>query len=50
MVNQEYYTLGTAPSVIRQLFAYGLEQAKVVGPENVYDYSCLLYTSDAADE
>ena len=39
MVNQEYYTLGTAPSVIRQLFAYGLKQAKVVGPENVYDYS-----------
>ena len=39
MVNKEYYTLGTAPSVIRQLFAYGLEQAKVVGPENVYDYS-----------
>ena len=39
MVNQEYHTLGTAPSVIRQLFAYGLEQAKVVGPENVYDYS-----------
>ena len=39
MVNQEYYTLGSAPSVIRQLFAYGLEQAKVVGPENVYDYS-----------
>ena len=39
MVNQEYYSLGTAPSVIRQLFAYGLEQAKVVGPENVYDYS-----------
>ena len=39
MVNQEYYTLGTAPSVIRQLFAYGLEQAKIVGPENVYDYS-----------
>ena len=39
MVNQEYYTLCTAPSVIRQLFAYGLEQAKVVGPENVYDYS-----------
>ena len=39
MVNQEFYNLGTAPSVIRQLFAYGLEQAKVVGPENVYDYS-----------
>ncbi len=39
MVNQEYYKLGTAPSVIRQLFAYGLEQAKKVGAENVYDYS-----------
>ena len=39
MVNQEYYTLGTAPSVIRQLFAYGLEQAQVVGPDKVYDYS-----------
>ena len=39
LVNQEYYNLGTAPSVIRQLFAYGLEQAKVVGPEKVYDYS-----------
>ena len=39
MVNQEYYNLGTAPSVIRQLFAYGLEQAKIVGPEKVYDYS-----------
>lgn len=32
MVNQEYYNLGTAPSIIRQLFAYGLEQAKIVGP------------------
>lgn len=39
MVNQKYYRYGTAPSVIRELFAYGLEQAKKVGPENVYDYS-----------
>ena len=39
MVNQTFYELGTAPSVIRQLFAYGLEQAKIVGPENVFDYS-----------
>lgn len=39
MVNQEYYNLGTAPSVIRQLFAYGLDQAAKVGPEKVYDYS-----------
>ena len=38
MVNQEYYNLGTAPSVIRQLFAYGLEQvAKVTSPDTVYD-------------
>ena len=30
MVNQEFYHLGTAPSVIRQLFAYCLEQAAKV--------------------
>ena len=39
MVNQKYYGLGVAPSGIRALFAYGLEKAKEVGPENVYDYS-----------
>lgn len=39
MVNQKYYGYGTAPSVIRELFAYGLEQSKKVGPENVFDYS-----------
>ena len=39
MVNQTFYDLGTAPSVIRRLFAYGLEQAKIVGRENVFDYS-----------
>ena len=39
MVNEKYYGYGTAPSVIREMFAYGLEQAKVVGKENVYDYS-----------
>ena len=39
MVNQKFYQLGTAPSVIRELFAYGLEQAQVGGPENVFDYS-----------
>ena len=39
MVNQKFYQLGTAPSVIRELFAYGLEQAKIVGKENVFDYS-----------
>ncbi len=39
MVNKKNYELGTAPSVIRELFAYGLEKAKEVGPENIYDYS-----------
>ena len=39
MVNQEFYHLGTAPSVIRQLFAYGLEQTAKVGADKVYDYS-----------
>ena len=39
MVNEKYHGRGTAPSVIRELFAYGLQQAKVVGKENVFDYS-----------
>lgn len=39
MFNPQYYRLGAEPSVIRALFAYGLEQAALVGPENVYDYS-----------
>ena len=39
MVNQGFYHLGTAPSVIRELFAYGLQQAAIVGKENVFDYS-----------
>lgn len=39
MVNEKYHGLGTAPSVIRELFAYGLQQAKVVGKKNVFDYS-----------
>lgn len=39
MINEKYHGLGTAPSVIRELFAYGLQQAKIVGKENVFDYS-----------
>jgi aspartate aminotransferase len=39
MINQSCYKLGAEPSVIRALFAYGLQQAAIVGPENVYDYS-----------
>jgi aspartate aminotransferase len=39
MVNEKYYGYGTAPSIIRELFAYGLEQAKTLGKDKVYDYS-----------
>lgn len=39
MVNQKFYQLGTAPSVIRELFAYGLEQAQVVGRRTCSTYS-----------
>ncbi len=31
MYNQTMYELGSQPSIIRELFAYGLQQAKVVG-------------------
>ncbi|MCI8610152.1 MAG: pyridoxal phosphate-dependent aminotransferase [Firmicutes bacterium] len=39
MINQTMEQLGSSPSVIRELFAYGLTQAKIVGPENVFDYT-----------
>lgn len=39
MFNQYTYGLGTKKSCIRELFQYGLEQAKVVGRENVFDFS-----------
>ena len=39
MYNQTMYELGSQPSIIRELFAYGLQQAKVVGAENVFDYT-----------
>ena len=39
MLNQVYHQLGSAPSMIRELFAYGLQQAAIVGKENVFDYS-----------
>lgn len=39
MVNQEYCKLGSAPSAIRGLFTYGLQQARRVGADKVYDYS-----------
>ena len=39
MFSQSMYQLGAKRSCIRELFEYGLRQAKVVGPENVFDFS-----------
>jgi aspartate aminotransferase len=39
MLNKTFHKLGTAPSVIRELFAYGLKQAAAIGADKVYDYS-----------
>lgn len=39
IVNDRMYGLGSARSVIRELFEYGKTRAAVVGKENVYDYS-----------
>ena len=39
MINQDAYRLGANRSCIRDLFEYGQARAKVVGPENVFDYS-----------
>jgi len=39
MVNERMFGLGTARSVIRELFEYGKQRAAIVGPENVFDFS-----------
>lgn len=39
MVNQFFYELGNSQTSIMELFSFGLERAKEIGPENVYDYS-----------
>ena len=39
MVNPTYEKLGSTPSMIRELFAYGLRRSAEVGPEYVDDYS-----------
>lgn len=39
MVNERMLGLGTARSVIRELFEYGKQRAAVVGAENVFDFS-----------
>lgn len=37
--NQKAYELGSKRSAIRELFEYGKQRAKIVGAENVYDFS-----------
>lgn len=39
MVSETMYALGSKRSCIRELFEYGLKQARIVGRENVYDFS-----------
>ena len=39
MLNEKMVGLGTARSVIRELFEYGRKRAAVVGEENVFDFS-----------
>ncbi|MDO4542998.1 MAG: pyridoxal phosphate-dependent aminotransferase [Clostridia bacterium] len=39
MVSEKMVVLGKNRSNMRELFAYGLEQAKIVGKENVFDFS-----------
>ena len=38
-VNEKMYELGSKRSAIRELFEYGKQRAKIVGEENVYDFS-----------
>lgn len=39
MYSQKMYELGSKKSTIRTIFEYGKERAKIVGEENVYDFS-----------
>ena len=39
MLNEAMVGLGTARSVIRELFEYGRQRAAAVGEENVFDFS-----------
>lgn len=38
-INRQMYEYGSKVSAIRKLFNYGLERKKIVGPDNVYDFS-----------
>ncbi|MEG2557546.1 MAG: pyridoxal phosphate-dependent aminotransferase [Raoultibacter sp.] len=39
MINEEMYQLGSEPSSIRELFAYGLARKEQIGADNVFDFS-----------
>lgn len=39
MINKKYVDMLEQKSVIREIFMYGLERSKIVGSENVFDYS-----------
>ncbi|MBR3301901.1 MAG: pyridoxal phosphate-dependent aminotransferase, partial [Firmicutes bacterium] len=39
IISDRMYALGSARSVIRELFEYGKMRAAQVGAENIYDYS-----------
>lgn len=39
MINETMYGLGSEPSAIRELFAYGLARKAEIGEENVFDFS-----------
>lgn len=39
MLNERMYQLGSQRSGIRELFEFGQQRAKIVGPENVFDFS-----------
>lgn len=39
MISKKMYELGSKKSTIRSIFEYGRERAKVVGEENIYDFS-----------
>ena len=39
IINEKMHGLGSARSVIRELFEYGKARAEIVGKENIYDYS-----------
>ena len=47
--NEKMYELGSKRSAIRELFEYGKQRAKVVGAENVYDFSLGNPTVPAPD-